>query len=68
MKNIILLIPFFKNLFRNKTVEIKNFVGEKLTRKINALEGVTITRGEEEKDQLWVQGISLENTSQTCNK
>ena len=34
----------------NKTIEIKNFIGERLVRKINAKEGVTITRKEEEKD------------------
>jgi large subunit ribosomal protein L9e len=50
----------------NKAIEIKNFIGEKLVRKIDALEGVTITRKEEEKDQIWVQGTSLENVSQTC--
>ena len=50
----------------NKSIEIKNFIGEKLVRKIDALEGVTITRKEEEKDQILVQGTSLENVSQTC--
>jgi len=34
----------------NKTIEIKNFIGERLVRKINAKDGVTITRKEEEKD------------------
>ena len=49
-----------------KGVEIKNFLGEKHVRKINALEGVTINRTEEAKDELTVQGSNLENTSLTC--
>ena len=37
-----------------KTVEIKNFLGEKVTRKIDALEGVTISKKEEEKGNLFI--------------
>jgi hypothetical protein len=33
-----------------KAIEIKNFIGERLVRKIDCKEGVTITRKEEEKD------------------
>ena len=32
----------------NKTIEIKNFIGEKIVRKIEAREGVTVQK--EEKD------------------
>jgi len=48
-------------------VEIKNFLGEKHVRKIKALEGVTVHRTEEAKDELTVQGTNLENSSLTCN-
>ena len=41
-------------------------MGEKHVRKINALEGVTVHRTEEAKDELTVQGTNLENTSLTC--
>ena len=59
--------PIQANLINNgKGVEIKNFLGEKHVRKINALEGVTINRTEEAKDELTVQGSNLENTSLTC--
>lgn len=49
-----------------KTVEIKNFLGEKYTRKIDALEGVKISKKEEEKDQLTLTGQDLNNVSLTC--
>ena len=59
--------PIQANLVDNgKGVEIKNFLGEKHVRKIKALEGVTVHRTEEQKDELTVQGTSLENTSLTC--
>lgn len=49
-----------------KTIEIKNFLGENIVRTIKAKEGVTITREEKDVGQIWVQGNSLENVSQTC--
>jgi large subunit ribosomal protein L9e len=36
-------------LDKGKTLEIKNFLGEKLVRKINALPGVEFEKKEEEK-------------------
>jgi ribosomal protein L6P/L9E len=35
-------------------MEIKNFIGEKFTRKINAREGVTIVRDEKDIGNFWV--------------
>ena len=59
--------PIQANLINNgKGVEIKNFLGEKNVRKIDALEGVQIHRTEEAKDELTVTGNSLENASLTC--
>lgn len=37
-----------------KTIEIKNFIGERLVRKINAKEGVTIIKDEKEASQFHV--------------
>lgn len=52
-----------KILISNKSVEIKNFLGEKYVRKIQALEGVTITTNDEVKDEMIIKGIDLEKTS-----
>ena len=35
-----------------KTISVMNFIGERYTRKIDALEGVTITKKEEVKDEI----------------
>jgi len=50
-----------------KTVEIKNFIGEKVTRAIDALGETKIIRTDEEKDIITVQGINLDDVSQTCS-
>jgi large subunit ribosomal protein L9e len=50
-----------------KTVEIKNFIGEKVTRAIDALGETKIIRTDEEKDVITVQGINLDDVSQTCS-
>jgi len=47
-------------------LEIRNFLGEKVVRKVNLLEGVTIIRSEKVKDQLEIRGTSLENVSQSA--
>ena len=46
-----------------KTIEIKNFIGERLVRKIQAKEGVSIVKDDKETNQFHVQGTSLENVS-----
>jgi len=50
-----------------KTVEIKNFIGEKVTRTIDALGETKIIRTDDEKDVLTVQGVNLDDVSQTCS-
>merc|ERR1712024_340504 len=58
--------PIQANVTNNDTViEVKNFIGEKYTRTIQALEGVKILRTEEQKDLLTLEGTSLENVSLT---
>ena len=50
------------------TLEIKNFLGEKIVRKINMLPGVKISRREEMKDELIVEGNDLNNVSLSCGQ
>jgi len=52
----------------SQTLEIKNFLGEKIIRKINMLEGVKITRKEEIKDEIVIEGNDLNNVSLSCGK
>ena len=49
-----------------KGVEIKNFLGFKMNKRIDAPEGVLITRKEEEKNNVTIQGIDLDKVSQVC--
>jgi len=45
------------------TVEIKNFLGEKISRKINLHPGVKATKREDLKDELVLEGNDLNNVS-----
>jgi large subunit ribosomal protein L9e len=47
-------------------VEIRNFLGEKRVRVVKMLPGCTIARSEGVKDELIVQGNSIENVSRSC--
>ncbi|EFX60049.1 hypothetical protein DAPPUDRAFT_72936 [Daphnia pulex] len=59
--------PIVVNVIENgRAVEIKNFLGFKMNKRIDAPEGVVITKKEEEKNNLTVQGINLEDVSQVC--
>jgi len=49
-----------------KVLEIKNFLGEKISRKIDMLEGVKVSRKEDIKDEITLEGTSLDNVSLTC--
>ena len=44
-----------------KVIEVRNFLGEKVIRRVEMLEGVTITRTEEVKDEIILVGNSKEN-------
>jgi large subunit ribosomal protein L9e len=48
-----------------KVLEIRNFLGEKVVRKVDMLPGVSISRSEKIKDQLELTGASLENVALT---
>ncbi|ORY05739.1 large subunit ribosomal protein L9e, variant [Basidiobolus meristosporus CBS 931.73] len=50
----------------SKTVEIRNFLGEKVIRRVQMLEGVTIKHSEAQKDEIILSGNDLENVSQSA--
>ncbi|KRX05597.1 Ribosomal protein L6, alpha-beta domain [Pseudocohnilembus persalinus] len=47
-------------------VEIKNFLGEKIIRRIEMLPGVKVSRNDAEKDALTLEGVDITNVSLTC--
>ncbi|GME86578.1 hypothetical protein B5S28_g477 [[Candida] boidinii] len=49
-----------------KFVEIRNFLGDKKVRNVKIFPGVTASLSAAQKDELIVEGNSLENVSQTC--
>lgn len=49
-----------------KTVDIKNFLGERKLRRVSMLEGVTISASPKQKDEYWLEGNDVEKVSQTC--
>jgi len=50
----------------NTTVEVRNFLGEKYIRKVQMHEGVTVTSSAKMKDELIIEGNSLEAVSQSA--
>ena len=51
---------------KNTRIDIRNFLGEKRLRMIKMLEGVTIKKCGDVKDQLLIEGNSIENVSRSC--
>jgi large subunit ribosomal protein L9e len=51
-----------------KTIEIRNFIGEKHVKKIDLFPGCIVKKSETPKDQLELEGIDLENVSLSCKK
>ena len=49
-----------------KEVQVRNFLGEKIVRTVKMFEGVTCTRSNDQKDELVLQGNSLEAVSQSA--
>ncbi|KAI4210506.1 MAG: hypothetical protein LQ351_006657 [Letrouitia transgressa] len=47
-------------------VEIRNFLGEKIVRRVTMLEGVDVEISKTQKDELTLTGNSLENVSQSA--
>ncbi|XP_071532365.1 large ribosomal subunit protein uL6 [Panulirus ornatus] len=50
----------------NKTVEIRNFLGEKYIRKVDMAPGVTIAASSKQKDEFIIEGNDVEAVSQTA--
>ncbi|KAJ1507744.1 60S ribosomal protein L9 [Coelomomyces lativittatus] len=48
-----------------QAVEIRNFLGEKVVRRVSMLEGVKIMHSESQKDELILTGNDIENVSQS---
>jgi len=49
-----------------KTVEIRNFIGERVVRVVHMLEGVTATISTAQKDELILTGNDIEKVSQSA--
>lgn len=49
-----------------RALEIRNFLGEKIVRRIEMLDGVTITESKAQKDELVLEGTDIENVSQSA--
>ncbi|CAE7811383.1 RPL9 [Symbiodinium microadriaticum] len=49
-----------------EVVEIRNFLGEKKTRRIELLEGVSYVRTADIKDQIEISGIDITKVSLSC--
>nr|GAT59895.1 60S ribosomal protein L9 [Mycena chlorophos] len=47
-------------------VEIRNFLGEKIARHVNMLDGVKITESTAQKDEIILEGNDIENVSQSA--
>jgi len=54
------------NTDKTYTLEIRNFLGQKIVRRVALPAGVSITRSESVKDQLEIQGNDLELVGQAC--
>ncbi|XP_047316325.1 60S ribosomal protein L9 [Impatiens glandulifera] len=50
----------------NKSIEIRNFLGEKKVRKVDMLDGVSIVRSEKVKDELVLDGNDIELVSRSA--
>ncbi|KAJ1309083.1 hypothetical protein OPQ81_004762 [Rhizoctonia solani] len=49
-----------------KKVEIRNFLGEKLVRHVDMLDGVNISESKAQKDELILEGNDVQNVSQSA--
>jgi len=49
-----------------RSVEIRNFLGEKIVRHVNMLEGVTIAESKAQKDELILTGNDIDMVSQSA--
>jgi hypothetical protein len=71
MRYVYAHFPINVNLDKNKEsglfeVEIRNFIGEKIVRRVTMHEGVDVEVSKAQKDELILTGNSLENVSQSA--
>ncbi|PFH57405.1 hypothetical protein XA68_15120 [Ophiocordyceps unilateralis] len=71
MRYVYAHFPINVNLDKNKEtdlweVEIRNFIGEKIVRRVKMQEGVDVEISKTQKDELILSGNSLENVSQSA--
>ncbi|PNY24837.1 60S ribosomal protein L9-B, partial [Tolypocladium capitatum] len=71
MRYVYAHFPINVNLDQNKEtglweVEIRNFIGEKIVRRVTMAEGVEVEISKNQKDELILFGNSLENVSQSA--
>uniref|UniRef100_A0A146LYJ9 Large ribosomal subunit protein uL6 n=1 Tax=Lygus hesperus TaxID=30085 RepID=A0A146LYJ9_LYGHE len=50
----------------NSVIEIRNFLGEKFIRKVKMAPGVTVTNSTKQKDELIIEGNSIEDVSRSA--
>ena len=58
--------PINATIIDNKKIEIRNFLGEKRVREITMLDGCTITKSTDVKDQIVIEGNDLSKVSLSC--
>lgn len=71
MRYVYAHFPINVNLDKNKEtdlweVEVRNFIGEKIVRRVTMHPGVDVETSKNVKDQLEISGNSLENVSQSA--
>jgi large subunit ribosomal protein L9e len=71
MRYVYAHFPINVNVDENKEtglyeVEIRNFIGEKIVRRVIMHEGVEVEVSKNQKDELQLSGNSLENVSQSA--
>lgn len=49
-----------------KTIEIRNFLGEKVVRSLDMLDGCTVRKSEDQKDEIIIEGTDLELVSRSA--
>merc|ERR1719231_218185 len=51
---------------KDSRVEIRNFLGEKVVRVVDALPGVKVSRSSDVKDEIVLEGNDIQHVSRTC--
>ena len=58
--------PININIVKNKTLEIRNFLGERVLREVHMLGDTTLDRGKEIKDELVIEGNDVDLVSRSA--